>query len=174
MGDRVIIIHGFGSNSREHWFGAAKEAFEESGYEVSVPDMPDSGLPIKEKWVRVIRAHSPDKHAILIGHSLGGTAILRYLESASEPVHTCMLVASPIWSIGNGAIDNFFVPEFDWRKIRGMAGRFFLLYQAADARVPIEHGKELAQHLGVSLMMSDGDDHFDKLDVNWLLSTITS
>ena len=174
MGDRVIIIHGLGSNSQEHWFGAAKEALEESGYEVSVPDMPDSDLPVKEKWVQVIRAHSPNKHTVLIGHSLGGTTILRYLESIEQPIHTCMLIASPIRSTGDSAINNFFIPDFDWRKIRAMAGRFLLLYQEADPAVPIEHGKELARYLGVSLMMSDGDDHFDRLDIGWLLATITS
>lgn len=172
MTRRVIIIHGWESNSREQWFPEAKKVFEKVGHDVSIPDMPDTNMPIKEKWIQIIRAYSPDPSTILIGLSLGGTAILRYLEQAEAPIETAMILGAPIYSIGATPIDNFFMPEFDWLKMRRSAKHFFLVYQRDDPVVPFQQGEDLARALGVSLMAADGDDHFEAIDTKWLLETV--
>ena len=91
MTKRVLIIHGWESNSREHWFLAEKERLEKLGYEVVVPDMPNTLHPQKEEWVKVIEDFNPDENSILIGHSLGGVTILRYLEIAKNKTRKCIL-----------------------------------------------------------------------------------
>jgi len=85
MRKKVLIIHGWESNSKEHWFLEEKKRLEKSGHEAVVPDMPNASRPIKEEWVRILKNFGPNESSVLIGHSLGGTAILRYLEEAAEP-----------------------------------------------------------------------------------------
>ena len=79
-----LIIHGWGSNSREHWFLGEKARLEAKGLQVVVPDMPDTKNPKQDEWVKIIEQFSPDENSILIGHSLGGAVILRYLEKLTK------------------------------------------------------------------------------------------
>ncbi|MDD5145114.1 MAG: hypothetical protein PHW72_03250 [Candidatus Pacebacteria bacterium] len=44
---RVLIIHGWESNSKEHWFLEEKNRLEDRGFEVTVPDMPNTFHPKK-------------------------------------------------------------------------------------------------------------------------------
>lgn len=172
MSKRVLIIHGFESNSKEHWFLEEKERFEKLGYEVSVPDMPNTFHPKKEEWLKVVEDFKPDENSVLIGHSLGGTAILRYLEKADRTVEKCIFIATPIRKLGNKETENFFEPDFDWEKIKNSAERFTVLNQTRDSWVPIQHGEDLAKKLGVNLILIEGNDHFDKIDFSLLEKNI--
>ena len=120
MAKRVLIIHGWESNSTEHWFLEEKERLERLGYEVIVPDMPNTLHPKKEEWVQVVRDFNPDENSVLIGHSLGGSVILRYLEETATKIGKCIFIATPIKKLGAGyeGIENFLETDFDWEKIK--------------------------------------------------------
>jgi len=172
MTKRVLIIHGVESNSREHWFLEEKVRLEKLGYEVTVPDMPNSFHPKKEEWVRVIEDFNPDENSILIGHSLGGTAILSYLEKATKKVSKCIFIATPIRKLGNKETENFFEPDFNWEKIKKSAEKFVVINQTEDPWVNPQHGKDLAKYLGVNLILIGGNNHFDKIDFSLLEKNI--
>lgn len=161
---RVLIIHGWESNSKEHWFQEAKTRLERIGYQVTVPDMPDTFFPKQEEWVKVIEDFRPDENSILIGHSLGGPTILRYLERTERLVGFCIFIASPVFDPGYPEVSNFFQKKFDWQKIKKSVKKNFLLYQTKDPWVPIEHGHKLSEYLDVKIKLVKGDDHFDKID----------
>ncbi|MDD5750668.1 MAG: alpha/beta fold hydrolase [Candidatus Pacebacteria bacterium] len=167
---RVLIIHGWGSNSKEHWFLEEKNRLETKGFAVSVPDMPDSQTPKKDAWLKVIEEFSPDENSILIGHSLGGTAILRYLEKAGRKVGASIIVAAPVRKLGSGfeAIENFLEPNFVWEKIKEKCGCFAIFNQTEDPYVALEHGRDLAGYLGGELVVVEGTNHFDTIDFNLL------
>jgi len=170
MTKRVLIIHGWESNSREHWFLEEKKRLEGQGHEVVVPDMPNTLHPKKEEWVEVIRNFNPDEDSILIGHSLGGVAILRYLEVAGQKVGKCILIATPIRKLGQGyeGIENFLEGDFNWDRIKESVQAFIVFQQKNDPAVSIQHGKDLANNLGADLVMTEGNDHFDKIDFELL------
>ncbi len=170
MAKRVLIIHGWESNSKEHWFLEEKERLEKLGHEVDVPDMPNTLQPKKEEWVKVIEDFNPDENSILIGHSLGGVAILRYLEVADGKAGKCILIATPIKKLGLGyeGIENFLEGDFDWDKIKGNARKLVVFNQTEDPAVPIQHGKDLADFISAELVMLNGNDHFDKIDFELL------
>lgn len=170
MSKRVLIIHGWESNSREHWFLAEKERLEKLGYEVFVPDMPNTLHPQKEEWVKVIEDFNPDENSILIGHSLGGVAMLRYLEIADKKVGECVFIATPIKKLGAGyeGIENFLEGDFNWNKIKGNAEKLIVFNQTEDPAVPIQHGKDLANFINTELVIVEDDDHFDKIDFELL------
>ncbi len=173
MAKRVLIIHGWESNSKEHWFLEEKERLEKLTYEVVVPDMPNALHPQKEEWLKVIEDFHPDENSILIGHSLGGVAILRYLEEAVNKVGKCIFIATPIRKLKKedynfGPTYNFFKPDIDYRKIKQNCKEFIIINQTNDPWVPLQHGKDLANFINAELVIVNGNDHFDKIDFELL------
>jgi len=176
MQKRILIIHGWGSNSREHWFLEEKERLEKFGYEVLASDMPNALYPKQSEWVAVINNFNPDEDSVIIGHSLGGTTILRFLEETQNKVGRCIFIATPIRKLGLGyeGIENFLERDFDWEEIKKHSGKFVVLNQTEDLAVPLEHGKDLAKYLDAELVVVDGNDHFDKIDFSLLEKHILS
>ena len=82
MAKRIFIIHGWGDSPDEPLLRWLKSELEKNGFEVVVPKMPNSEKPEIETWVFKLKeiVEVPDKDTILVGHSIGCQAILRYLE----------------------------------------------------------------------------------------------
>ena len=82
MAKRVLIIHGWGGSPSEPMLQWLKTKIEENGLEAVLPEMPDTENPVIEDWVKKLEEviGNPDKNTILVGHSIGCQAILRYLE----------------------------------------------------------------------------------------------
>jgi len=168
----ILILHGFESNSREHWFLKAKELFQKEGFQVFVPDMPETFFPKKEDWVKTIEGFHPDDNWILIGHSLGGVAILKYLEKAEKPIGHTVLLSVPFNAMKFGAIENFFESGFNWQKIKANCKHFDIVNEDADPVIPIEHGKNFVKNLNGKLHILHGFTHFHKIDLNFLKKLI--
>ena len=79
---RVFIIHGWGGSPDEPLHRWLKSELEKNGFEVVVPEMPDSEKLEIEDWISKLKevVEAPDKDTILVGHSIGCQTILRYLE----------------------------------------------------------------------------------------------
>jgi len=92
---RVIIVHRWEGSSTDDWRLWLKNELEKLGYEVSAPDMPDTDVPIIEKWVNKLAevVGTPDSNTYLVGHSIGCQTILRYLENIDTPVGGAIFVA---------------------------------------------------------------------------------
>jgi len=170
---RILIIHGWESNSREHWFLEEKQRLEKIGHKVTVPDMPDTFCPKKDEWVKVIKEFTPNDDTILVGHSLGGVAILRYLEETDKTIPKCILIATPIKILTDLNYDlkpmnNFFETEFNWDKIKQNCKEFIIMNQTKDEWVPLQHGKDLAGYVGAKLKVVEGSNHFDTINFNLL------
>jgi uncharacterized protein len=92
---RVIVVHGWGGSPRNDWIGWAAQAFQEKGYEVFVPEMPDTDNPVIEKWVEHLRSvvGAVDEHTYFIGHSIGCQTIIRFLETVEVKAGGAIFVA---------------------------------------------------------------------------------
>ena len=165
---KALIIHGWESHSRDHWFQEEKSILESLGYMVEVPDMPNTFHPKKDEWVKVIEDFDPDENSVLIRHSLGAPAILRYLEKAKKKVGKAFLLAGFSKPLGTDfeAVTNFVQEPFDWDKITANAGQFIIINQKDDPYVPIDAGKEAADKTEGKFVLVEGNNHFDKMDLN--------
>jgi len=92
---RVFIVHRWEGGSQDDWRPWLKSELEQKGFEVTVPDMPDTQTPVIEKWVSHLAevVGTPDEDTYFIGHSIGCQTILRYLESLNTPVGGAIFVA---------------------------------------------------------------------------------
>ncbi|MBM2821059.1 MAG: YdeN-like protein [Candidatus Berkelbacteria bacterium] len=168
MPKNILILHGWEGDPNLYWIPKAKKMFEEMGFRVFTPKMPGDYFPQKEEWLKVIKDLKPDKTWILIGHSLGGVAILNYLEQTSEPISQAILIATPFEPMKFTPIANFFENGFDWEKIRKNCQNTIVLNEIDDSIVPLEHGQKLAAALKVQLHQIPGGTHFHNIDLELL------
>jgi len=167
---KVLILHGWDATSESCWFAKAKNIFEKKGLEVFVPDLPGAYFPKKEEWLKVISSYKPDEEWVLVGHSLGGVAILRFLEDSPHKINHAVIVASPINEMKFGALENFFTEPFDWKSIKSNAQKIDLIYERDDGVTPLEHGMKIAQKIDAQLYIQEGDLHCYDINVDFLVN----
>ena len=83
---RAFIIHGWTGRNNQDWFPWALDKLKERGYEASAPAMPNPDYPVMADWLeeigKVIGKLEPSD--VLIGHSMGCQAVIRYLDQRNE------------------------------------------------------------------------------------------
>lgn len=155
MRKQVVVIHGYMGHPQSNWFPWLKAELEKQNIEVVVPHMPDPAWPTMETWVQTVQniVGTLDNQTILVGHSLGGTTLLRYLEIIEKPQRAAgtVLVASPILPPKalhlRGVKRSFFATAFDFTKIRQAAGEVCAIYSEDDPIVSIASGHILRDSL---------------------------
>lgn len=117
---KVVIIHCWEGYPNYCWYPDTKKKLEDKGYEVVVPEMPETDFPKFEKWLIKLRevVEEPNENVYLIGHSLGCITILRYLESLkeNEKIGGAILVAGFTDNLGYEEIKSFFETPIDFEK----------------------------------------------------------
>lgn len=162
-----IIIHGIYGHPQENWFPWLKAELEGKGFEAIVPKFPTPIDQTLESWLRVI-SHYEDKineETVLIGHSLGASFILDYLEQADKKIKAAFLVAGYHKLLDNEfrELNKTFVgKEFDWDRIKSNCRRFFVITSDNDEYIPIEINKELARLLDAKLKIIHNGGHLNK------------
>lgn len=83
---RIFIVHGWGGYPLEGWFPWLKGELEKNGFQVFVPELPDTDHPTIENWVPALAAAvgAPDSETYFVGHSLGCQTIARYAVTLPE------------------------------------------------------------------------------------------
>ena len=113
----VLFIQGAGSMHEPEGSGrlAAYLDRELTGYRVTAPEMPDADNPHYQPWRDRIEQEleAIDGEVILVGHSFGGSVLLKYLAEGSyrKPVRGLFLVSVPNWGPDGWAYDEFAVPN---------------------------------------------------------------
>jgi uncharacterized protein len=95
---RAFIIHGYQSHPAEAWLPWLHRELEKKGLTVFLPAMPHPNHPVISEWTAFITAliGEPDSDTLIVAHSLGCQAVLRYLETvgaARKSVRKTVLVA---------------------------------------------------------------------------------
>ncbi len=169
---KVIIIHAWGSNPKEHWYQEEKKILENLGYKVFLPEMPGGDWPKKDEWLEIIKDLKPDNETVLIGHSLGTPAILRYLEIADRPVDKFFSIAGFAQDLKIEQTKNFVSEPFAWDRIRRNTNHIYVINEINDPYVPLEIGREIAEKTGGEFIEVPGNIHFDKMDLNLINTRI--
>ncbi len=164
----LLFLHGWQASPSEHWFPEVKDYFTSKGYRVFIPALSGNYFPKKDNWVKVVSELQPDEDWILIGHSLGGVTVLKFLEITKKPIAQSVLIATPFDAMKFGAIENFFETGFDWKKIKANCSKFDIINEDNDPAIPLEHGQKFAKNLGGRLHVVRGFTHFHDIDLDLL------
>lgn len=163
----AFIFHGTAGYPGENWFPWLKDELSSLGYDVHVPQFPTPENQTLDAWFAVFEPlrSSVDGDTIMVGHSLGGSFLLRVLESLDAPIALAALVAAPVGvpPIKNWEGDQPFIGRpFDWPLIRSRAKKFLVFQSDDDPYVSLGNGEEAAKQLGVSLTFIPHAGHFNK------------
>lgn len=164
----ALILHGADNNSQGNWFPWLRQELKKTGFKVWVSDLPNSDNPKTKEWLEAVKSWELDGDSVIIGHSSGGTLILRILENLpqNQKINKAILVAAPL---DKGSIQKFWQYKedlckqpFDWDKIKASTEEFILIYSDND---PYDcgqrHGEEIHKHLGGELIIKKGQGHFN-------------
>ncbi len=135
--------------------------------------MPNADNPGVPEWIGAIASFvgAPSEDVILLGHSLGVPAILRYLEflPAGSSVGGVALVSGFIEPLEPEnprsdfrKIDSFVVPPINFDKIKNIPKQAVVLHGSEDKVVPFAHAEKISEGLGCKLMRVEGGDHFSQ------------
>ncbi len=164
MKNIVYAIHGFRGRAEGGWRPWLKQTLQTNEVEVHLLQMPNPNAPIQSEWLEelTLQFGQPQTNKFLIGHSLGATTILRFLEKEqfSTPIGGAVLVAGPTLYPRIVDVKSFFTKPFDWKMINSNCKKIIGLYSTNDPLVSIANAKELENNLNCKLKIVDGYGHF--------------
>jgi predicted alpha/beta hydrolase family esterase len=140
----VLFIQGGGedAHNEDALLVASLQRALGAEYDVRYPQMPGESEPEMQAWKAQIARElaAVDGKVILVGHSLGGSALLRYLseESVEKPIVGLFLLAAPSWDEEKWNFDDLKLSRDLAAKVTPIA-RVFLYHNRDDETVPLSH-----------------------------------
>ena len=140
---QVLFIQGAGDGAYEEDEKLAASLREALGqaYVVHYPRMPENAST-DAAWMEQLREEfaALKDDVILVGHSVGGSALLKYLAENTVPVQIrgIFLLATPFWGKGGWDYEGFSIPnDFPDRLPKGVP--IFLYHNRDDEVVEFAH-----------------------------------
>lgn len=159
---RVVLLHGNGnSHGTDNWFPYITLALQKIGIECVAPDLPDNVLARRKYWfpyfTDVLRLNA---HDIVIGHSSGALAILKYAEE--HEIGASILVGTYYTDLGyeDERTSGYFDTPWDWGKIRANQKWTAIFASTDDPYIPIEEPRFIRDKLGSEYFEFTGQGHF--------------
>ncbi len=163
---KAIIIPGNGNTDiTENWFQYVKKEIEKLGIEVIAENMPDPDLARKEYWLPFIKEKLNTEDAILIGHSSGAVAIMRYLEENKCSLAILVGVCYTDLGVESEKKSGYYNNPWQWEKIRNNADKIIIFASKNDPYIPISQPLLISQKLDAEYHQYNDEGHFGS-DVN--------
>jgi uncharacterized protein len=140
----VLFVQGGGKGAHDEdaVLAASLKRALRGEYDVHFPRMPDEADPNVKSWKRKISAELSllRGKVVLVGHSVGGSILLRYLseEEVKKPIAGLFLLAAPSWDEDQWNFDDLKLPRNIAEKLVYIP-RIFLYHSRDDAVVPFAH-----------------------------------
>lgn len=158
---KAIIIPGNGNTDiTENWFPYVKNHLQKLGIDVVAENMPDPDLARKEYWIPFIKEKLATEDSILVGHSSGAVAILRYLEE-----HKCklaILVGACYTDLDyeKEKMSGYYDTPWEWKKIKNNAQKIVLFASRNDPYIPISEALFIKDQLQPEYHEYNDEGHF--------------
>ena len=162
MARTVLVIHGAGEPRRRsgkvYWEPMLGPALRPD-YRVRAPRMPRPTDPRYASWARrIAKLLAGTTNPVLVGHSFGGSVLLKYLaEAAPRPsVAGLFLIATPFWGAD---FPEFALPTDFGARLRDVSP-LYLYHSRDDPEVPFEHVERYRRLLPQAIVRAlDGRGH---------------
>ena len=179
MKKQVLFIQGAGEGAYEEDAKLAASLQEALGseYHVIYPKMSDEGNPEDKAWMTQIAEElaSMDGNVILVGHSAGGSVLLKYLlkEKIMKPIAGIFLIAIPYWGPEDEKDEYTLREGFASKLPNGVP--VFLYHSRDDEWVPFTHLAKYVERIPQATVREfDGRGHQFNNDVSEVAEDIKS
>jgi len=169
MKKNALILHGTGATPKDNWFPWMRDRLEALGYEVWLPQLPNSAAPNVHAYTKFLLANPHWQYGdktLIVGHSSGAVEILALLQALPPgiaidtavfvAIHTEDLVAHPEWKMLAG----MYLDPFDYPKIRASARQFVFVHSDDDPICPVSYARDTAEKVGGEVVVLHGKKHF--------------
>ena len=159
---RVVIIHGNGGGTgHDAWYPWLNAELAKLGVTCETPDMPD---PVEAKsniWLPYIKdALHADEQTILVGHSTGAIAAMRYAET--HQLGGSALVGTYYTNLGDEGekAAGYFDEPWNWEAIKTHQPWVMIFASTDDPYIPISEAHYVRDKLGAEYHEFTDQEHF--------------
>ncbi|MEK7184114.1 MAG: alpha/beta fold hydrolase [Patescibacteria group bacterium] len=172
---RVFIIHGWDGYPNEGWFPWLKKELEAKGFDVVVPQLPDTGRPRIQRWIPALAevVGTADEYTYFVGHSMGCQAIARYLETLPEGVQ----VGGAVFVAGffkyltleddpdvQETDRHWLETPIDLEKVHSHLPSSVAIFSDNDPWVPLDNQEDFREKLGSEIIIEHAKGHLSGSD----------
>jgi len=159
---KVIILHGNGGGAPQHnWYPWVQKELEKSDITTVAPQLPDGDLARASYWLPFLKNElKANEHSILIGHSSGAIAALRFAQE--NKILGTVLVGSYYTDLGmeKEKQSGYFDTPWDWEAIKNNQKWIIQFASTDDPWIPIDEPRFLQKQLETEYYEFDNQGHF--------------
>ena len=170
----VIIIHGNGETTIDDcWYPSVARQLGALGLDVIARTMPMAETAPAHIWLpHIEEALGANENSILVGHSSGAIAAMRYAET--HRIHGSVLVSAYHTDLGNfyEKRSGYFGKPWDWDAIKANQRWIVQFASTDDPFIPIEEPQHVRDQLGTDYHEFTNRGHFQGYDFPELTAVI--
>jgi uncharacterized protein len=159
---KLVLIHGNGGGSpNDNWLPSVKNEFEKMGLIVIAKQFPDADLARESQWIPFLKDEvMADEHSILIGHSSGAIAAMRFAEK--YPLFGSVLIGAYHTDLGMNSEkqSGYFNRPWSWDVIKSNQHWIIQFASTDDKWIPIEEARFIHQKLSTEYHEFTNQGHF--------------
>jgi predicted alpha/beta hydrolase family esterase len=163
---KVILIHGNGGcTGADAWLPSVERELSALGLAVTNRTFPDNVKARAQYWLPFLESLGADEHTILVGHSSGAVAALRYAET--HRLYGSILVGVCHTDLGDSgeAASGYYDVPWQWQRIRGNQNWIAIFNSSDDPHIPIAEARFVAGQLKCSYFEASDRGHFTQADM---------
>ncbi len=158
---KVTLIHGNGDASgSDNWHPWLKAELDKIGIECKSPDFPNPELAKASDWLPYLDKLKVDENTLLIGHSTGAIAAMRYAES--HKIFGSVLVGTYHTDLGYDSEkqSGYFDESWDWESIKKNQQLIMVFASTDDPYIPISEPRLVRDKLNAKYFEYTDQGHF--------------
>ncbi len=165
---KIILIHGNGGSvesgggdASQDWFPYARREFEKLDITTISRNFPDPVYAREKYWLPFLKDKlGADESTILIGHSSGAIAAMRFAEK--NVILGSVLIGAYYTDLNNEQekMSGYFNHPWQWQKIRDNQRRVIMFSSTDDPWIPIDEPRFVAAQLHADLHEYTDRGHF--------------
>ena len=158
---KVILIHGNGgSTAGDIWLPWLEGELTALGLSVINRTFPDNVKARARFWLPFLEELGVDEDTVLIGHSSGAVAAMRYAET--HRLMGSVLVGVCYTDLGDGgeAASGYYSTPWQWQRIREHQQWIAIFNSTDDPHIPIAEPRFIAAQLKCSYFEFEDRGHF--------------
>ena len=161
----VLILHGIGAAPGAHWQSWLGARLSELGHRVLMPTLERADHPDRAQWLATLHGELGNvvtRNLVIVGHSLGVTTALDYIEQLDESVG-CLVSVSGFGRDYGSDLNSYFLKSntIDFARVRRHLSGAHVVYGDDDPFVPQSALRQLALDLGVEPVVVQQGGHLN-------------
>jgi len=158
----VVFIPGNGGgDTRSGFFPFIQQKIEERGIRVISPGVyPDAMIGRESVWIPYLESLGTNENTILIGHSTGAIAAMRYAEN--HRIFGSVLISTYHSDLGLQTEKDaeYFDTPWNWDAMKENQKFIIQFFSTDDPHIPIAESRFVHEQLGSDYYELDGQGHF--------------